>query len=1335
MIRPICLLAAALLIGACASGPASRPADAEARHSRNSLPSYSQEEAAPVEDFEYHVRVELLEDGQYRRTLTERYTLLTASPPRFYARLETEFDPDEDERPELSATVTLPGGTAKTLDPSTIAESPAEGSSGDNLTSRRRLVAPLPSLVAGAKIERITVSHKSRPRLSVGRAFMHPLGMTLPVKSLTFVLDHPVGQQIVTRALKADVTPTREEKDGRVITTWQRTDVPGVTFPLSLPPEERLFPTLWVSSASGWPEVIGAYHTAVAPRLTSDALAPVLRELKPASSSHRDVAAAALEWMHHHLRYTGLDFGNAGVIPQTPEETLKRGYGDCKDLSAFLVALLEASGVPARMVLVHTADWEDPADDIAGLNRFDHAVVQIPGATPLWIDPTLRGMPVGTLSPLAMNRIALVVAPETTGLSRTPVGSAAENRAVVRTEITLPSYGLGTVKTIRTLGGTALAWPRLRAQNLSPDQINRDLAKEIESFHGTADFTYRHSDPLSGLIPFEDVLEIQASNRSMAADSDAAAALGFEAMLDFIPDALESVPDDEAQGEAVSGPVFIGAPRTLELVTRVRVSPLFEFLGGPVSRKEDVGSVHWSYAIEPLADGAEARVRLTFNDRVIPADEVSKVRQSLQSLFEVDNHLEFANRPFRLLEDGKLQEAVTELREMERQRPKDPLIHSLLARAAHAAGLIQEAQTLAREARDLGPMQAPVARTVSWLLGMNASGVEYGNGYDREAALAAIRVARHLEPDDAHTRRQEVGLLAHNAAGDFGGNGADVEAALDSLNTFNWQDPEVADFHALLLFKTGRDEELLKAKTLPDSELLNGLRLAARARSQGAQAAIRWADQHVRGGQKQQLYVTAMSILFAARAYPEAHALSREVKDPGVAQFSALVSKAVRRESAPFDQTNPRDVILEGLSHALGLQTRVDPKALNLQEAWKEQVLQNLGPTFRALDEGDEGLMDALWASMTPKVEDLPGVGVLVTLTSAFGSDPYLLQREKKTYRFHPIAAPEAQQLEAWKALGRGELDTVRSWFRYWFALIQKNTNVHLPAGLRKLATGNRQDLALALSFSALPQAGEEPYLGQAIRALSKVANSRDSKDPFARMLTRQYVTALSRAGKYDEALAAHAKARAEGRYDDDGQALFARAQILSDAKRAEVLDREGKELLDHPAHRKLGYLMRVLAAEARLDPAAYRDVHLEMVSADVSREGSLNNAAWAALFLPEITDADVHRAELAVGPQADRRGSLDTLALLLAQRGEVNRAVATLARLAEGAPEVESAPTVLYARGRVAESLGFNRAARALYKAVPAPNERNFNDVQPLAKKRLEAMEKKNEVRSSPAR
>src|SRR5690606_31363115 len=190
VIRPICLLAAALLIGACASGPASRPADAEARHSRNSLPSYSQEEAAPVEDFEYHVRVELLEDGQYRRTLTERYPLLTASPPRFYARLETAFEPDEDERPVRSATVTLPGGTAKTLDPSTIAESPAEGSSGDNLTSRRRLVAPLPSLVAGAKIERITVSHKSRPRLNVGRAFMHPLGMTLPVKSLTFVLDH-----------------------------------------------------------------------------------------------------------------------------------------------------------------------------------------------------------------------------------------------------------------------------------------------------------------------------------------------------------------------------------------------------------------------------------------------------------------------------------------------------------------------------------------------------------------------------------------------------------------------------------------------------------------------------------------------------------------------------------------------------------------------------------------------------------------------------------------------------------------------------------------------------------------------------------------------------------------------------------------------------------------------------------------------------------------------------------------------------------------------------------------------------------------------------------------
>src|SRR5690606_31583178 len=129
--------------------------------------------------------------------------------------------------------------------------------------------------------------------------------------------------------------------------------------------------------------------------------------------------------------------------------------------------------VRSQLVLVHTDLWNDAAEAIAGLNRFDHVIVLVPGKTPLWIDPTLRGDSVGSLHPMSMARMALIVDPATTALTRTPVGAPTDNRAQLRTEITLPGYGQAKVKTVRTLTGAHFAGPRSRAQGLSAEQLQQ----------------------------------------------------------------------------------------------------------------------------------------------------------------------------------------------------------------------------------------------------------------------------------------------------------------------------------------------------------------------------------------------------------------------------------------------------------------------------------------------------------------------------------------------------------------------------------------------------------------------------------------------------------------------------------------------------------------------------------------------------------------------------------------------------------------------------------------------------------------------------------------------
>ena len=87
-----------------------------------------------------------------------------------------------------------------------------------------------------------------------------------------------------------------------------------------------------------------------------------------------------VERLHREVRYTGVEFGAARLIPEYPSETLRRRFGDCKDKSTLLVAALRASGIDAYLALLSAGDDQDVSPELPGLGMFDHAIVFVPGA-------------------------------------------------------------------------------------------------------------------------------------------------------------------------------------------------------------------------------------------------------------------------------------------------------------------------------------------------------------------------------------------------------------------------------------------------------------------------------------------------------------------------------------------------------------------------------------------------------------------------------------------------------------------------------------------------------------------------------------------------------------------------------------------------------------------------------------------------------------------------------------------------------------------------------------------------------------------------------------------
>ena len=73
-------------------------------------------------------------------------------------------------------------------------------------------------------------------------------------------------------------------------------------------------------------------------------MAKVAKKATGDAQDRKSIIANLLAFTHDRVRYTGLEFGLQSLVPATPQETLKRRFGDCKDKSTLLIASSERWG-------------------------------------------------------------------------------------------------------------------------------------------------------------------------------------------------------------------------------------------------------------------------------------------------------------------------------------------------------------------------------------------------------------------------------------------------------------------------------------------------------------------------------------------------------------------------------------------------------------------------------------------------------------------------------------------------------------------------------------------------------------------------------------------------------------------------------------------------------------------------------------------------------------------------------------------------------------------------------------------------------------------------------
>jgi transglutaminase-like putative cysteine protease len=258
--------------------------------------------------------------------------------------------------------------------------------------------------------------------------------------------------------------------------TWQRRDVPPLDVEDALPSWYEPWEQIEVSEFASWQEV--AEWADAMFQLDARSTEEVRQLAARITAEHptRDARiTAAIRFVQDDIRYLGIEMGRNSHQPHQPWETLASRWGDCKDKTLLLVALLRELGLEAWPALVNTRLQQKLTGKLPSPFLFDHVIAQVVDRGRVyWVDGTIAEQGGGLANLETPNdRVTLIVRDTTTRL--TPVETNASGATLVEQRYTTTDYAKPTLLAISSTYSGANA-DALRSQ-LSSVSIE-DFANE-----------------------------------------------------------------------------------------------------------------------------------------------------------------------------------------------------------------------------------------------------------------------------------------------------------------------------------------------------------------------------------------------------------------------------------------------------------------------------------------------------------------------------------------------------------------------------------------------------------------------------------------------------------------------------------------------------------------------------------------------------------------------------------------------------------------------------------------------------------------------------------------
>jgi len=1263
--------------------------------------------------------------GKYTVTTRTVYRIESKEAMARWGTARASWSPWRGPRPEIRARVIEPDGTVVALDPKILTEAPMHDQRPELYEDSRTYSGPLPGIQVGSIVETEQVWRDSSPQIGNGGEWRYYFGEDGTVLHASLELQAPSSQTLKYKLHKApSVSVKREEKDGVITIRFEAGPIDAFEAEEGdLPADSEMWPAVDYGTGESWNAVARSYYDEIKGAIRSNDVAPLLAGTNRLRG--RELMKRIVTNLHEKVRYTGLEFGSSQLIPHPAGDTLKTGYGDCKDKAVVLVSALQAAGIPAQMALLYVRGEADVTAEVPGIGLFNHAIVYVPGKNATWIDATAEFYEPGDLPWVDQGRLALLVGPDTRELVRIPINAPEENVQKATREYRLSEYGPAhIVETFESTGNESAVLRRGYGQDESKE-TREGLARYVKNSFLADDLTNVEHTAGSDLTkPFQLKLEMAKARRGNSDLDQAVAAIRMDGIFWGFPDYVISDDGTDKPDQPGWKPrrndIEI-QPFTTEWHYRIVAPPSFDAPVLPKDSEQSIGpgKLTSHYSIE--ADGSVSAV-IRFNSvkaRYTP-EELKALRQAAHTLGSADPIIfSFPQKGAALLAAGKAKEALASYAEMIKLHPAEGLHHIQMANALLAAGFGEEARKESARATELDPKNGEAWSARGWILEHDAIGRRFGEGFDLKGALAAYRKAIEVDPKEWTNYADVAILLEFDEHGERYSTASDLNGAVTeyrALKDLDKAHSERFDNNLLydLVYQKKWEEALTFCDTLASTNERIGVRLVVLAAKDGSQAALTEAKRRESSeSTRSDDLVSAASFLFRLRMYPPAldllnAAASGQADSSKLRKRIELVHNVRPYEEVLFPESDPRRIVQNFLLDSLNPASKpeylfkyMDFDAEDRKDAATDNAnaVHRLRQTLANEDIPTPMAADLLLSNLKMSVEGDDQTGFRIR-TSGFGSTPDVMLVTRKNAGFQLVVFEDFTPVgrEVLQRLAANDLKGAKIWLD-WTREILRMNNGDDPLGGRLFprfwTRGDDPDPArMKLAAVAIHayESGIRDYVDFIKQARAQ------AKEPEQTRLDLLLATAAKTTR--DWPLLEEVSTRLLAANPGSDSALWdvieanLRTHHWQVGEKA-IATRLGRIPDDETAARVASEL-----ADGQGDFVQARSLIRPLIDKNRAGMWDFNEYTWNAIMLGKVSDEDLSILQQAINDNSSFN-EIHTLACLYAEMGKTKEARELLLKAMDAAGMSQPNEPVWYGFARVAEDYGLTEVALTLYQRV----------------------------------